>query len=140
MPPAFTTVTAHTKQGPRRRHNLRDGNFGLGTVNGLDGEMLVLDASATNYGGDGNVRPAEPDQRTPRPGQPPCRVRGSVHSLADRAGSDDHRRAGRLQPQHRVVRRNSGLGAEEQIQTGEGVTDHDQHHGELAGELMARGQ
>jgi len=32
------------------------------------------------------------------------------------------------------------LSANEQVQAGEGVADHDQHHGELTGELMARGQ
>ena len=38
------------------------------------------------------------------PGEQPHRVRGCVHAVAGRAGSDHYRRACRLQPQHRIVR------------------------------------
>ena len=44
------------------RELLRHGNFGLGTFNGLDGEMLVLDYQLRS---DGSAQVAEPDQRTP---------------------------------------------------------------------------
>src|SRR5271155_2073477 len=44
---------------------LRHGNFGLGTFNGLDGEMLVLDGVCYQLRGDGSAQVAEPDQGTP---------------------------------------------------------------------------
>ena len=47
------------------RELLEHGDFGLGTFNGLDGEMLVLDGVCYQLRGDGSARPAEPDQRTP---------------------------------------------------------------------------
>jgi acetolactate decarboxylase len=47
------------------RELLQHGNFGLGTFNGLDGEMLVLDGVCYQLRGDGSARPAEPDQCTP---------------------------------------------------------------------------
>ncbi len=47
------------------RELLRHGNFGLGTFNGLDGEMLVLDGVCYQLRGDGSARVADPDQRTP---------------------------------------------------------------------------
>ena len=47
------------------RELLEHGDFGLGTFNGLDGEMLVLDGICYQLRGDGSARPAEPDQRTP---------------------------------------------------------------------------
>lgn len=46
------------------RELLRHGNFGLGTFNALDGEMLVLDGACYQLRGDGSVRLADPDQRT----------------------------------------------------------------------------
>jgi acetolactate decarboxylase len=47
------------------RELLRHGDFGLGTFNGLDGEMLVLDGVCYQLRGDGRARPAELDQLTP---------------------------------------------------------------------------
>lgn len=47
------------------RELLRHGDFGLGTFNGLDGEMLVLDGTCYQLRGDGSAHPAEPDQCTP---------------------------------------------------------------------------
>lgn len=47
------------------RELLRHGNFGLGTFNGLDGEMLVLGGICYQLRGDGSVTIADPDERTP---------------------------------------------------------------------------
>ncbi|MGB6766108.1 MAG: acetolactate decarboxylase [Mycobacterium sp.] len=47
------------------RELLRHGNFGLGTFNGLDGEMLVLDGVCYQLRSDGSAQVAEPDQGTP---------------------------------------------------------------------------
>jgi acetolactate decarboxylase len=47
------------------RELLQHGDFGLGTFNGLDGEMLVLDGTCYQLRGDGSARPAGPDQLTP---------------------------------------------------------------------------
>jgi acetolactate decarboxylase len=47
------------------RELLRHGNFGLGTFNGLDGEMLVLDGVCYQLRGDGSAQVADADQRTP---------------------------------------------------------------------------
>ncbi len=47
------------------RELLRHGDFGLGTFNGLDGEMLVLDGVCYQLRGDGSARVADPGQRTP---------------------------------------------------------------------------
>ena len=47
------------------RELLRHGDFGLGTFNGLDGEMLVLDGVCYQLRGDGSARVADPDQHTP---------------------------------------------------------------------------
>ena len=47
------------------RELLQHGNFGLGTFNGLDGEMLVLDGVCYQLRSDGSARVAESDQRTP---------------------------------------------------------------------------
>ena len=44
---------------------LGHGSFGLGTFNGLDGEMIVVDGKAWQMRGDGTVTPASPDQVTP---------------------------------------------------------------------------
>ena len=44
---------------------LGHGNFGLGTFDGLDGEMIVLDGTAYQMRHDGSVREAELSQRTP---------------------------------------------------------------------------
>jgi acetolactate decarboxylase len=44
---------------------LRHGNFGLGTFNGLDGEMLVLDGVCYQLRGDGSVSIADLDELTP---------------------------------------------------------------------------
>jgi acetolactate decarboxylase len=47
------------------RELLQHGNFGLGTFNGLDGEMLVLDGVCYQLRGDGSAQVADADQRTP---------------------------------------------------------------------------
>ena len=47
------------------RELLRHGDFGLGTFNGLDGEMLVLDGVCYQLRGDGSASVADPEQRTP---------------------------------------------------------------------------
>ena len=47
------------------RELLRHGDFGLGTFNGLDGEMLVLDGVCYQLRSDGSAEVAESDQRTP---------------------------------------------------------------------------
>jgi len=47
------------------RELLQHGNFGLGTFNGLDGEMLVLDGVCYQLRDDGSAQVADADQRTP---------------------------------------------------------------------------
>ncbi|QYH20157.1 acetolactate decarboxylase [Corynebacterium aquatimens] len=44
---------------------LSKGNFGLGTFDGLDGEMLILDGVCHQLTSDGKARVADLDQRTP---------------------------------------------------------------------------
>ncbi len=44
---------------------LRHGDFGLGTFNALDGEMVVLDGACFQIRSDGTARPAVPSQHTP---------------------------------------------------------------------------
>ncbi|SNT64212.1 acetolactate decarboxylase [Asanoa hainanensis] len=44
---------------------LRHGNFGLGTFNHLDGEMVVLDGTCHHLRADGGARVAEPTDLTP---------------------------------------------------------------------------
>lgn len=43
----------------------RHGDFGLGTFNGLDGEMLVLDGVCYRLRGDGSATVADPEELTP---------------------------------------------------------------------------
>ena len=47
------------------RELLRHGDFGLGTFNRLDGEMLVLDGVCYQLRGDGSATIAGPDEMTP---------------------------------------------------------------------------
>jgi acetolactate decarboxylase len=47
------------------RELLRHGNFGLGTFNRLDGEMLVLDGVGYQLRSDGSATIADPEQKTP---------------------------------------------------------------------------
>jgi acetolactate decarboxylase len=47
------------------RELLRHGNFGLGTFNGLDGEMLVLGGICYQLRADGSATIADPEERTP---------------------------------------------------------------------------
>src|ERR1700744_1391775 len=47
------------------RELLRHGDFGLGTFNGLDGEMLVVDGVCYQLRGDGSASVADPERRTP---------------------------------------------------------------------------
>ena len=47
------------------RELLRHGDFGLGTFNRLDGEMLVLDGVCYQLRSDGRATIADPQQRTP---------------------------------------------------------------------------
>lgn len=44
---------------------LAKGNFGIGTFNGLDGEMIILDGTCYQLRGDGSARVADLDQQTP---------------------------------------------------------------------------
>jgi acetolactate decarboxylase len=44
---------------------LRHGDFGLGTYNSLDGEMLVLDGACYQLRGDGSATVADLDELTP---------------------------------------------------------------------------
>ena len=44
---------------------LGKGNFGLGTFDGLDGEMIILDGTCYQLRGDGSAQIADLDQRTP---------------------------------------------------------------------------
>ena len=41
------------------------GDFGLGTLDGLDGEMIALDGEFHRAGADGSVRPIAPHERSP---------------------------------------------------------------------------
>jgi acetolactate decarboxylase len=41
------------------------GDLGLGTLDGLDGEMIALDGAFFQAGVDGSVRPVGPEERTP---------------------------------------------------------------------------
>ena len=47
------------------RELLRHGDFGLGTFNGLDGEMLVLEGVCYQLRSDGSATVADLDERTP---------------------------------------------------------------------------
>jgi acetolactate decarboxylase len=47
------------------RELLRHGNFGLGTFNSLDGEMIIVDGVCHRLRSDGGVTLAEPDACTP---------------------------------------------------------------------------
>lgn len=44
---------------------LQFGNFGLGTLNGLDGEVVILDGQPFQQGADGSSVPVPPSARTP---------------------------------------------------------------------------
>jgi len=44
---------------------LRKGDFGLGTFNQLDGELIAFDSNVYQLRADGSARPADPDQKTP---------------------------------------------------------------------------
>lgn len=44
---------------------LRKGDFGLGTFNQLDGELIAFDSEVYQLRSDGSARPARPDQKTP---------------------------------------------------------------------------
>jgi acetolactate decarboxylase len=50
-----------TTYGEIRKH----GDFGLGTFNDLDGEMVGFDGAFYQLRSDGTARPVEPDQKTP---------------------------------------------------------------------------
>lgn len=43
----------------------RHGDFGLGTFNGLDGEMVAVDGRFFHLRSDGSAAPVRPDERTP---------------------------------------------------------------------------
>lgn len=53
--------TGDTSFGELKKH----GDFGLGTVNGLDGEMIALDGSFFQVKADGNVYPLDDAAKTP---------------------------------------------------------------------------
>ncbi|OOF21856.1 acetolactate decarboxylase [Salinivibrio sp. IB574] len=44
---------------------LKHGDFGLGTFNQLDGELIAFDKTIFQLRGDGSARHADPDQKTP---------------------------------------------------------------------------
>ncbi len=44
---------------------LRHGDHGIGTLNGLDGELIIIDGRAWRAGADGSVDPVRGDARTP---------------------------------------------------------------------------
>src|SRR5471030_526706 len=44
---------------------LKQGDFGLGTFNELDGELIAFDRSIFQLRADGSARPARQDQKTP---------------------------------------------------------------------------
>ena len=44
---------------------LRKGDFGLGTFNQLDGELIAFDSTVYQLRSDGSARPARPEQKTP---------------------------------------------------------------------------
>ncbi len=44
---------------------LERGDFGLGTFNALDGEMIILDSACHRLRSDGDATPAGPEERTP---------------------------------------------------------------------------
>lgn len=44
---------------------LQHGDFGLGTFNRLDGEMIAFNSDVFQLRGDGTARPAKPEQQTP---------------------------------------------------------------------------
>ncbi|KTS73656.1 acetolactate decarboxylase [Pantoea sp. BS_4] len=44
---------------------LRKGDFGLGTFNQLDGELIAFDSNVYQLRADGSARPAHPEQKTP---------------------------------------------------------------------------
>ncbi len=68
---------------------LRYGDFGVGTLDHLDGELICLDGRAYQVRGDGVVVPAGPDRSTPfatvtrfkRDGEFPCPQVGSLSDL-----------------------------------------------------------
>ena len=47
------------------RELLQHGDFGLGTFNALDGEMIIIDGVCHRLRSDGGATPAAPDARTP---------------------------------------------------------------------------
>ena len=59
---------------------LGKGNFGIGTFNGLDGEMIILDGTCYQLRGDGSARVADLDQQTPYAVATNCVPRILVHA------------------------------------------------------------
>lgn len=57
---------------------LRHGDFGLGTFNHLDGEMIVLDGSCHHLRADGTAQRAAPSERTPFAAVTPFRPQDAV--------------------------------------------------------------
>ena len=74
---------------------LRLGDFGIGTLDHLDGEMIVLDGKVYQVRGDGVVAPVGPDRSTPfavvttfqSDGEFPCPVVASLTELESRLAS-----------------------------------------------------
>jgi acetolactate decarboxylase len=64
------------------------GDLGLGTLDGLDGEMIALDGAFYRAGPDGGVRPVRPDERTPFAVVTPFRpdIAADVEGALDHAG------------------------------------------------------
>ena len=67
---------------------LRHGDFGLGTFNGLDGEMVILDGECHHLRADGTAMRANPTDLTPFAAVMPFRAEFEIpiRSATDRAG------------------------------------------------------
>jgi len=74
------------------RETLACGDFGLGTLDHLDGELVILDGRAYQVRGDGTVHEASPDRTTPfavvtffrKDGELPCPEAAGIEELEAR--------------------------------------------------------
>ena len=77
---------------------LKHGDFGLGTFNHLDGELIAFDQEIHQLRADGSARPAGLQQKTPSPSSPfPAQRQPAIRPANHQgAAAPVHRRAGRL--------------------------------------------
>ena len=62
----MSALLAGVYDGPTPlREVLRHGDLGLGTFNGLDGEMILIDGVCFRMRSDGSIDRPSPDERTP---------------------------------------------------------------------------